>query len=114
VITSGVGQLRAVYWAVIVAAASLLILFAVSNRATVSLGLWPLPFLVYLPLYLLALLLLLAGFVAGAATAWIAGRRVRRALRHQRRHAAAVEGELKAARSELESRLAKGRQEVSV
>ena len=106
--------MRAVYWAVIVVASSLLIAFAVSNRATVSLELWPLPFLVDLPLYLLVLLLLLAGFVVGAATAWIAGRRVRRALRLQRRHAEAVEGELKAVRSELESRPAKGRQEVSV
>ncbi len=106
--------MRAVYWAVIVAAASLLIPFAVSNRAPVSLGLWPLPFLVYLPLYLLALLLLLAGFVAGAAAAWIAGRRVRRERRHRRRRAETQESELKAARSELESHLAKGRQKVSV
>ena len=106
--------MKVVHWAVIVAAALLLIPFAVSNRATISLGLWPLPFLVYLPLYLLALLLLLAGFVAGAATAWIAGRRVRRELRHRRRRSEALESELKAARSELESHLAKGRQKVSV
>ena len=77
--------MRAVYWAVIVVASSLLIAFAVSNRGTVSLGLWPLPFLIDLPLYLLVLLLLLAGFVVGAATAWTAGRRVRRELRRRRR-----------------------------
>jgi putative membrane protein len=106
--------LKAVYWAVIVVASSLLIAFAVSNRATVTLGLWPLPFLIDLPLYLLVLLLLLAGFVVGAATAWIAGRRVRRELRRRRRRAEALEGELKAARSELENHLAKGRQEVPV
>jgi uncharacterized integral membrane protein len=93
--------LRAVYFAVIVVASSLLIAFAVSNRTTVSLGLWPLPFLIDLPLYLLVLLLLLAGFVAGAATAWIAGRQVRRELRRRRRRVVALEGELKAARSEL-------------
>src|SRR2546430_6097496 len=55
------------------------------NRGTVSLGLWPLPFLIDLPLYLLVLLLLLAGFVVGAATAWTAGRRVRRELRSEER-----------------------------
>ena len=93
--------MRAVYFAVIVVASSLLIAFAVSNRTTVSLGLWPLPCLIDLPLYLLVLLLLLAGFVAGAATAWIAGRRVRRELRRRRRRVVALEGELKAARSEL-------------
>jgi uncharacterized integral membrane protein len=109
-----VGQLRAVYWAVIVVASSLLIAFAVSNRATVSLELWPLPFLIDLPLYLLVLLLLLAGFVTGAATAWITGRRVRRELRRRRRRVEALEGELKAARSELESHLAKARREVPV
>jgi lipopolysaccharide assembly protein A len=106
--------LRAVYWAVIIVAAALLIPFAVSNRATVSLGLWPLPFLIDLPLYLLVLLLLLAGFVAGATTAWMAGRRARRELRRRRRRSEALEGELKATRSELESHLAKERREVPV
>ena len=106
--------MRAVYWAVIVVASSLLIAFAVSNRATVSLGLWPLPFLIDLPLYLLVLLLFLAGFVVGTATAWIAGRRVRRELRRRRRRVEALEGELKAARSELENQLAKGRREAPV
>ena len=106
--------MRAVYWAVIVVVAALLIPFAVSNRATVSLGLWPLPFLIDLPLYLLVLLILLMGFVAGAATAWIAGRRVRRELRRWRRRAGGLEGELKAARSELEGRRTKERGEVPV
>jgi lipopolysaccharide assembly protein A len=106
--------LRAVYSAVIVVSSSLLIAFAVSNRGTVSLGLWPLPFLIDLPLYLLVLLLVLAGFVVGAATVWIAGRRVRRELRHRRRRIKALEGELKAARSELETQHAEGRREVSV
>jgi uncharacterized integral membrane protein len=103
-----------VYWAVILVAVSFLIPFAVSNRATVSLGLWPLPFLIELPLYLLVLLMLLAGFVAGAATAWTAGRRGRRELRRRRRRVEALEGELTAARSDLESRRANGRQEVLV
>jgi putative membrane protein len=103
-----------VYWAVLLITAALLIPFAVSNRAIVSVGLWPLPFLIDLPLYLLVLLMLLAGFVVGAATAWVAGRRVRRELRRGRRRVAALEGELKSTRSELESRLAKGRQELSV
>ena len=104
--------MRAVSWTVMLVAALLLIPFAVSNRATVSLGLWPLPFSVDLPLYLLALLLLLAGFVLGAAAAWIGGRRVRRELRRRRRRVEALERELKAARSQLDNQPAKGRQEV--
>jgi len=97
-----------------VIAAALLVPFAVSNRAPVSLGLWPLPFLIELPLCLLVFLLLLVGFVAGAATAWIAGRRVRRELRRWRRRAEVLESEGEAARSELASHLAKGRQAVPV
>jgi uncharacterized integral membrane protein len=96
----------------LVAALLILIPFAVANRATVSLGLWPLPFLVDLPLYLLALLLLLAGFVGGAAVAWVGGRRVRRELRLRRHRVVALERELKTARSQLANQPANGRQEV--
>jgi putative membrane protein len=106
--------LRAVYWVVILVAASLLIPFAVSNRTPVSLGLWPLPFLIDLPLYLLVLLLLLAGFVAGTVTTWTAGRKARRELRRRRRRVEALEGELKAARSELENQFVKKGQGVPV
>jgi len=47
--------MKAVYWAATLIAAALLIPFALSNREPVSLGLWPLPFFVDLPLYLLVL-----------------------------------------------------------
>jgi lipopolysaccharide assembly protein A len=105
--------MRTVCWAVMLVAALLLLIpFAVANRTTVSLGLWPLPFLVDLPLYLLALLLLLAGFLVGAAAAWIGGRRARRELRHRRRRIAVLERELKTARLQLENQPANGRQQV--
>jgi len=110
--------MKAVHWAVMVVAAALLIPFAVSNREPVSLRFWPLPFLLDLPLYLLVLFLLLAGFVTGAAATWIAGRRLRRELRRRRRRVEALERELVAARSQLEGRAAKGgrscRQEAPV
>jgi lipopolysaccharide assembly protein A len=94
--------MKSVYWAVTLVAAALLIPFALSNREPVSLGFWPLPFLVDLPLYLLVLLLLLAGFVIGVAATWIAGRPIRRELRRRRRRIEALERELVAARSQLE------------
>ena len=96
------------YWAVTLVAVALLIPFAVSNRAPVSLGFWPLPFLVALPLYLLVLSLLLLGFVIGAAAAWLAGRRTRRELRRRRRRVETLERELVAARSQPEHRTRKG------
>ena len=101
--------MKAVRWAVTLVAAVLLIPFALSNREPVSLGFWPLPFLVDLPLYLLVLLLLLAGFVIGAAAAWIAGRHLRRELRHRRRHVEALERELLAVRSQPEDQTGTGR-----
>jgi uncharacterized integral membrane protein len=100
--------MKAVYWAVTLVAVVLLIPFAVSNRAPVSLGFWPLPFLVDLPLYLLVLSLLLIGFVIGVAAGWLAGRRMRRELRRRRRRVEALERELLAARSQPEDRSGKG------
>ena len=94
--------MKAAYWAATLVAALLLIPFALSNREPVTLRLWPLPFLIDLPLYLLVLLLLFVGFIIGAAAMWIAGRRVRRELRRRRRRVEAPERELVVARSQLE------------
>jgi putative membrane protein len=95
---------RIVYRVIILAGAILLILFAVSNRETVSLELWPLPFLVDLPLYLLFFLSLLVGAVIGAFAARIVGRGTRRELRHHRRRSEALERELAATQAQLENR----------
>jgi|SRR5215475_6756218 len=95
-------------WGGMLVAVILLIPFAVSNREPVSLGLWPLPFLVGLPLYLLVLLLLLIGFIIGAATGWLAGRHARRELRRRRRRVEVLERQLVAARSQLDGPGGKG------
>jgi uncharacterized integral membrane protein len=104
--------MRVVYWAAILVASALLIPFALSNREPVSLGFWPLPLLVDLPLYLLVLLTLLVGFTIGAAVLWIAGRRMRRELRRRRRRVETLERELVAARSQLEGQAGTGRSGV--
>ena len=96
--------MRILYRAIILAAVILLILFAVSNRETVSLELWPLPFLVDLPLYLLFFLSLLVGAVIGASAARIVGRGTRRELRRHRRRSEALERELAATQSQLDNR----------
>ena len=84
--------------------AIVLILFAVSNRGTISLSLWPLPFLVDLPLYLLFFLSLFIGFLIGGCAAWIAGGRDRGELRRRRRQIEALERELAVTQSQLEDR----------
>src|SRR6202049_2949930 len=78
-------SMRPLFWVFALLVAALLALFAVSNRAGVALSLWPLPFLVEAPLYLIALGGALLGFVAGELAAWIAAsRRGRRVARPRR------------------------------
>ena len=91
----------AVFWSVTLIAAAVLVPFAIANRATVSLGLWPFPFLLEIPVYLLALLILFAGFIMGVACVWIAGHGLRRELRRRRRRVEALERELAATQARL-------------
>ncbi|MBO0735071.1 MAG: DUF1049 domain-containing protein [Alphaproteobacteria bacterium] len=88
--------------ALFILGALVLILFAVSNRETVSLALWPLPFLAELPLYLFFFLSLLLGVVSGAVAAWAAGHRDRREIRRHRRRIEGLERDLAATQSHLE------------
>ena len=96
--------MRLLFWIVVAVIAAALALFAVSNRETVGLALWPLPFVVELRLYLAILAALLVGFVLGAAAIWIAGRGRRRESRRRGRRLAVLERELEATRSQLPAR----------
>jgi lipopolysaccharide assembly protein A len=95
----------AVFWLVTLIAAVVLIPFAIANRATVSLGMWPFPFMLEIPVYLLILLTLFAGFILGAACAWIAGHGLRRERRRRRRRVEALERELAATQARLTDRV---------
>src|SRR5271163_480098 len=92
--------MKILWWIVLALAALLLILFAVSNREMVSVGLWPLPVLVELPLYLVVLGTLILGFVLGELVAWIGGWRWRREARRSRDRIANLERELAAERAQ--------------
>ncbi len=77
--------------------AVLAVVFALANREPVTVALSPLPSLpleVAPPLYLLVLLVLLAGVAIGGASGWLAASRRRRAARESRREAAALRREL--------------------
>jgi len=81
-------------WVSLAVVAVLLILFAVSNREVVSVGLWPLPVTVGLPLYIVVLGTLVIGFVAGQVVTWIAGWRWRREARRSRERIATLEAQI--------------------
>jgi len=92
--------MKFLWWIVLALAALVLILFAVSNRETVSVGLWPLPVLAELPLYLVVLGTLILGFVVGQLVAWIGGWRWRREARRLRDRIAGLERQLAAERAQ--------------
>ena len=104
--------MRILYRAGFLVIAIFLILFAISNRETVSVGFWPLPFLADVPLYLLCFLSLLIGALIGVAIAWMASHRTRRELRARRRRIDALERELMATQSQLEDHSAPARTQL--
>ena len=93
--------MRVLYWAAVALAALVAALFALANRATVTLALWPLPFHLELPLYLLVVVTAISGVLFGALTAWVAGRHWRRKARRRGRRVAALERELAATQAHL-------------
>jgi uncharacterized integral membrane protein len=92
---------KVVYWVVTAVVALLLVIFAVSNRESVTVTFWPLPVLIEAPLYLIVLLATVLGFLFGELVAWIGGRRWRRDARQKRRRVEALERELAATQSQL-------------
>jgi uncharacterized integral membrane protein len=93
--------MRILFWILVLLIAVVAAAFAVSNREALALGLWPLPWLVELPVYFAILGALLLGFIAGALAAWTGGRPRRRELRRSGRRIAALERELAATQAQL-------------
>jgi len=93
--------MKLLFWIVVALVAAVLALFAASNRESITLGLWPLPFVLDVPLYLAILGALLIGFIVGVLAAWIAGHRRRREIRRRGRRIAALERELAARQAQL-------------
>ncbi len=52
---------------------AIVVMFALSNRQSVELVLWPLPFAAVAPVYLLALGMFVIGFFCGGLAAWLRG-----------------------------------------
>lgn len=88
--------MRAFRWVLIGLVALALIVFAVDNRQTVTISLWPLPIAASMGLYLLVLLTLLFGFLLGELMAWLNGHRHRREARLKAKRVEELERELAA------------------
>jgi uncharacterized integral membrane protein len=91
-----VRALRTFRWVLIGLVALALVIFAVDNRQTVTVSLWPLPIAMTMGLYLIVLLTLLAGFFLGELIAWMNGHRWRREARLKAKRIEELERELAA------------------
>ena len=90
---------------------ALAILFAASNRATVDLTLWPLPFSLPAPIYAVALSSIAVGVVWGGLIGWLAAIRARRRARLETRRADNLEDDLRTLRARVDG-LEQGRNSV--
>jgi len=88
--------MRLISWILFVAVGTAAVLFAVDNRETVSLGLWPLSAGVDLPLFVPVMVAAALGFLCGGTVAWLGGHRWRSQARRHRRTAEALERRLHA------------------
>lgn len=108
--------MRYLSWVVTVPLVLVVVSFAVSNRDGVPLTLWPLPGGIELPVFLVGLLGVVIGFLAGGVVAWLSGRRHRGAARREARRAARLQQDLDDERrrhAAAEAKLAEAAREVT-
>lgn len=79
------------------------VVFAITNRAPVTLDLWPLGISVGVPLFAVILGSAFVGLLVGAAAAWLSGGAARRRARKAQRRAAELERELARMRRERQN-----------
>jgi uncharacterized integral membrane protein len=73
--------MKHVSWIVTLPVTLVVVIFAVANRELAVLSFWPLPWSAGLPIWLIVLGCLLAGFLLGATVAWLSGGPRRRRAR---------------------------------
>lgn len=100
-------------WIITIPLAVIAVLFAVSNRDPLALNLWPLPYELTVPVFVVVLVALVVGFLAGGLVAWIGGGRYRRAARRERARADALKAETRAAQEAAADARRKARDAVA-
>jgi|SRR5579862_6975415 len=84
-------HVRWLLWALI---ALILLVFAITNRQTMTLDLWPLPLAFDWPVCVVVLMTLAFGFLVGEFVAWLNGHRWRREARRLKRRVEELERDL--------------------
>jgi uncharacterized integral membrane protein len=87
-------------WIVTIPVTVVVVLFTIGNLDPVTINLWPLPWTLAPPLYLIVLVCLLIGFIIGGVVAWVSGGRRRRRTRELADHSAMLARQLDELRRE--------------
>lgn len=87
------------FWAALVITA-ILLLFAVVNRELVDISLFPLPYSLTLPLFLMAIICFGAGLMVGGLIMSVKLGRAKRHFRQEHQRVAALENEVKSLHTE--------------
>jgi uncharacterized integral membrane protein len=92
---------KTVRWLLILLVATLLVVFAVSNRQAVEVTFWPVPVVIDSPLSFVVLGAVLLAFLVGQFVAWLGAQRWRQEARAKQRRIEALERELAATQAQL-------------
>ncbi len=91
------------FWIIVVPLAAAIIVFSVNNQTEIRLDLWPLDVVtVPLPVFLIVLVTLVVGFIAGGMIAWRSAGRTRSRVRTEARRADQAERELASAQDRID------------
>lgn len=94
--------MRILAWAIAGAVAVIVVAFAVANRDPVTISVAPLPYMLDIPMWALAVGALVVGFLTGALVRWLLDHKVRSMARRGRRRTRALEQELARVRERLD------------
>jgi uncharacterized integral membrane protein len=93
--------MKFIYTSITIPLLVLIGIFAAANRESVIYNLFPLPYVLELPLFLLPFLLFIAGFMIGGFVVWNSDRRYRRIIREDQIKFREMEEEAKVIRRRL-------------
>lgn len=95
----GLGRL--LFWILAAIAGLVFIVFAIHNFHGVAVNLWPAPWQVTMPVFLIVFVAIFIGLLAGAGIAWAALAPTRRKARERRREVSRLSNDLTEARKSL-------------